>query len=303
MTRRSMVFGIVISMLITMAAYADTRMQNPNGTKKNEKKITVVVSFNAMKEFSEAVGGNKVKIITMIPNGTEPHDFEPKSRDLMTLSKADVFVCSGFGMEAAWKDRAVHAAQNKKLVVVDASKGSRPLAALNIKEGQYDPHIWLSLKGAEYEAKSIENALVKADPQNKTYYESNYANFYNKLESLYNLYAAKLKNVKNKSFVTGHAAFAYLCRDFGLKQNSVEDVFAEGEPSARKLMELVGYCKKNRITTIFAEDMASPKVSKTLASEVGAKVETIYTIESEEDHMDYLQRMKSNLQKIYDSLQ
>ena len=39
----------------------------------------------------------------------------------------------------------------------------------------------------------------------------------------------------HKNFVTGHAAFAYLCRDFGLEQNSVEDVFAEGEPNAAQL--------------------------------------------------------------------
>ena len=63
------------------------------------------------------------------------------------------------------------------------------------------------------------------------------------------------------------------------------------------------YCKENNITTIFAEEMASPEVSKTLASEVGAKVETIYTIESNEDNKTYLERMDENLTKIAASLQ
>ncbi len=97
------------------------------------------------------------------------------------------------------------------------------------------------------------------------------------------------------NFVTGHAAFAYLSRDFGLEQNSVEDVFAEGEPNAAQLAKLIEYVKENNITTIFAEEMASPEVSKTLAKEVGAKVETIYTIESKEDDKTYLQRMDENL--------
>ena len=80
-------------------------------------------------------------------------------------------------------------------------------------------------------------------------------------------------------------------------------MFAEGEPNAAQLAKLIEYCKENQITTIFAEEMASPEVSKTLAQEVGAKVETIYTIESKEDDKTYLERMDDNLTKILGSLQ
>ena len=268
-------------------------------------KLKVSVTFDAMKEFTEAVGGDKVEISTIIPDGTEPHDFEPKAQDLAGLSTAKVFVYSGFGMES-WADKAVQAANNSDLVTVEASKGADPIKntdAGEIKEhGQYDPHIWLSLKGAEIETKNIKDGLVKADPSNKEVYEKNCDDFVSKLESLYTEYDQKFKSVSKKSFVTGHAAFGYLCRDYGLSQNSVEDVYAEGEPSAQQLAELVKYCKDNKVTTVFAEDMASPEVSKTLADEVGAKVETIYTIESGEDNKTYLERVESNLKKIYESL-
>ena len=119
---------------------------------------------------------------------------------------------------------------------------------------------------------------------------------------MYKEYDNKFKTVSRKDFVTGHAAFAYLARDFGLKQNSVEDVFAEGEPSAKKLKELTDYCKAEKINTIFVEDMVSPKVSETLAKEVGAKAVKIYTLESKEDGKTYIQSMQSNLEKIYASL-
>lgn len=82
----------------------------------------------------------------------------------------------------------------------------------------------------------------------------------------------------------------------------MEDTFAEGEPSAQQLTELVEYCKENDVSTIFAEEMASQEVSQTLADEVGAKVDTIYTMESNEDDMTYLERMSDNLSKIYESL-
>ena len=277
----------------------------PSSAAGSNEKLKVSVSFNAIKEFAEAVGKDKVEISTIIPDGMEPHDFEPKAQDLVALSSADVFIYNGLGMEA-WAEKAITAADNTALIAVDASAGADAIENTDPAEvsehGQYDPHLWLSITGAKTELENIKNAFVKADPANESFYETNYQDYTDQLDTLYQEYSEKFKTVESKSFVTGHAAFGYLCRDFGLEQNSVEDVFAEGEPTAQQLAELVDYCRTNHVTTVFAEEMASPDVSNTLANEVGATVQTIYTMESAEDDLSYLQRMESNLSKIYDSL-
>ena len=306
--------ALLLSLTILMGATAcsngsPTEQQGSSSAESTSsaeaEKIPVSVTFNAMKEFVEAVGTDRVEVATIIPDGTEPHDFEPKAQDLAALSNAKIFVYNGFGMEA-WVEDAIKSANNSSLITVEASKGAEPIQNTEEEEieehGQYDPHLWLSLKGAELEVKNIKEALVSADPSNKEFYETNCNDYVAQLEKLYTEYQGKFQSVKKKSFVTGHAAFGYLCREFGLEQNSVEDVFAEGEPSAQQMTELVKYCKENQVTTIFAEEMASPEVSKTLADEVGAKVETIYTIEGGEDDKSYLERMEDNLSKIYDSL-
>ena len=286
----------------TSAASSSSASSSASG---NGEKLNVSVSFNAMKEFAEAIGKDKVTISTIIPDGMEPHDFEPKAQDLVALSGADVFIYNGLGMEA-WAEKAISAADNAALIAVDASAGADAIQNTDPAEvsehGQYDPHLWLSITGAKTELENIKNAFVQADPANKSYYEANYQDYTAQLDTLYQEYSEKFKTVESKSFVTGHAAFGYLCRDFGLQQNSVEDVFAEGEPTAQQLAELVDYCRTNHVTTVFAEEMASPEISNTLASEVGATVQTIYTVESAEDDLSYLQRMESNLSKIYDSL-
>ena len=306
--------ALLLSLTILMGATAcsngsPTEQQGSSSAESTSsaeaEKIPVSVTFNAMKEFVEAVGKDRVEVATIIPDGTEPHDFEPKAQDLVALSNAKIFVYNGFGMEA-WVEDAIKSANNSSLITVEASKGAEPIQNTEEEEieehGQYDPHLWLSLKGAELEVKNTKEALVSADPSNKEFYETNCNDYVAQLEKLYTEYQGKFQSVKKKSFVTGHAAFGYLCREFGLEQNSVEDVFAEGEPSAQQMTELVKYCKENQVTTIFAEEMASPEVSKTLADEVGAKVETIYTIEGGEDDKSYLERMEDNLSKIYDSL-
>jgi len=273
-------------------------------TKEKDGKIQVVVSFNPLKEFAEAVGKDKIEVTTVVPQGVEPHDFEPKIKDMKNITKADLFIYNGFGMES-WVDKTLEAIDDKNLVVVNSSININPIknqGEVVNEEGQYDPHIWLSLKEAKMQTKNIKDALVKADKKNQVFYEKNFQEFSNKLDNLYNEYKGKFAGITNKNFVTGHAAFGYLCRDFGLKQNSVEDVFAGGEPTPQKLKQLVELSKKNKIKVIFMEELASPRVSETLATEVGAKVQKLYTIESNEENKTYIQSMEDNLSNIYNSL-
>lgn len=296
---------ITMILILCMTATLISCSNKTKNTVENDNKLKVSVTFNALAEFVSAVGKDKVTVSTIIPSGTEPHDFEPKAADIASLSNANVFIYNGLGMES-WVSKAITSANNKSLVVVTASEGADLIKNTNQDErkehGSYDPHLWLSLKGAETEVQNIADGLSKADPVNKDYYTSNAKEYINQLENLYNEYKDKFSDIKNKNFVTGHAAFRYFCKDFHLKQNSVEDVFAEGEPSTKQLTNLVDYCKTHAVTTIFAEKMTSPAIAQTLANEVGASVETIYTIEGEEDNLSYLERMKDNCEKIYTSL-
>lgn len=299
--------AIILCLSITACSAQKDKSLEANNIDSSSK-INVVVSFNPMKELAKAIGGDKIQMSVMVPSGVEAHDFEPKPRDMEGLNKAKVFIYNGLGMEG-WVDGALKSINNKKLEVVDTSKGANLIKIEkheeehkeNAKEahGEYDPHIWLSIKEVKIQAKNIKEALIKADEKNKDYYENNYNSFISKADTLFKEYETKFSGMANKNFVTGHAAFGYLCRDFNLSQNSVEDVFAEGEATAVKIKDLVEYCKKNNIKTIFMEEMASPKVSETLAKEVGAKVEVINTLENEGD---YLETMKQNYEKIYNSL-
>ncbi|MEL3905517.1 MAG: zinc ABC transporter substrate-binding protein [Treponema sp.] len=295
-----------------------------------ENKLAVAVTFDAIKELTAIVGGDKVYIRTIIPSGVEAHDFEPKAGDLRFLNQAQVLVYNGFGMEH-WIDEAVQAVNRKDLITVFAGKGIEPLeldedhhhhhhhhghshgheghhhdeecdGSCGEHHGGVDPHIWLSLESAKIMTANIAKGLSTADPANAALYQNNAERFASEADALLTTYRRKFAPLPKKHFVTGHAAFGYLCRDLGLEQNSVEDVFSAGEPSAKQLTKLVDYCNRHGITTVFSETMASPQVSATLAKEVGASVEVIYTIESAEDGLSYMDRMNANIEKIYNSL-
>ncbi|GAB6169283.1 metal ABC transporter substrate-binding protein [Clostridium carnis] len=269
--------------------------------KKNEPKSTsgklrVGVTINPLKEFAEKVGGDKVEVFSIIPEGSEPHDFDPKPKDLESVGNSDIFVYNGLGMEE-WIDSVLSTLKDKNVEVVDSSKGVNILKTDN----KIDPHSWLSIKEAIVQAENIKNALVLKDSKNKEYYENNFNELKSSFDGLYNEYIGKFKDLKSKDFITGHAAFGYLCRDFGLTQKSIADLFGEGELTPKNLEDLVKYTKENNIKVVFSESTASEKEAETLAKEAGAKVEKIYSLETNEDNKDYLDGMRYNLDKILES--
>ena len=271
------------------------------------KRLSIATSFNAMEELTKAVVGNLADISLIIPEGMEVHEAEPTAKNLIFLSKADVLVYNGLGMEF-YLPKTLKAVGNKKITLIEASKG---IKAINIEEkeehddhnhGTFDPHSWLSPTSARLMIKNIEKTLSNIDKENAKTYAKNATSYIKKLDALIKEYKNKFASLKNKSLVTSHKAFAYLCRDFGLSQVSIKNVFAEGEPNAKELVALIEYCKKHSIKTIFSEENASDALARTLASEVGAKVVKIYTMETKEDGLDYLARMRENLKRIYENL-
>lgn len=295
--KKKIISGILAAVTSIMFIGCGAGSNNSQTTNKEDKKVNIMVSVYPLKEFADKIAGSKAEVSCMVPDNMEPHDYEPKTKDFEALVKSDAFIYNGLGLES-WVDQVNNVIGDKDIRIVDSSEGVDVR-----KEGDVtDPHCWLSLKQAQKQAENIKDTLIEIDEENKDYYQGNYDEFVSELDSLYNDYKNKFDRLLNKDFVTGHAAFGYLCRDFGLQQNSVENLFAEGEPTPKQLEALVSFCKENNIKTVFSESLASPKVSQTLANEVGAKVVPILTLESNEDDKSYVEVMKYNLEEIYKCL-
>jgi len=291
--KKKIISGVlaILTGVILIGCNAKTETITKNIT---DDKLNIIVSIYPLKEFTEKIAGDKVTVTCLVPENMEPHDYEPKTKDFETLIKSKVFIYNGLGMES-WVDQVNETIKEKGVTILDSSTG----VEVRKEENAVDPHIWLSVKNAQIQSENIKNTLVKLDEKNKDYYEENYKKFKDELENVYSEYKPKFDALNKKNFVTGHAAFGYLCRDFGLTQKSVENLFAEGEPTPKQLEDLVKFCKENNIKTIFSESLASPKVSQTLAKEVGAEVVPILTLESKEDDKDYIKSIKYNLDEIY----
>ena len=274
------------------------------------EKTQIVASIEPLREFTEIIGGDKVAVKTMVKSGVEPHDYEPTSKDLTNLNDSQIFLYNGLGMEE-WADKIIDSIKDTEVVIVNTSENLSIIDENgefvegyeeSITEKKIDPHVWLSLKECRTQSLNIKNGIQSIDLENSDYYEDNYNNFVSEIDSLYAEYKEKFDRLENKNFVTSHAAFGYLCKDFGLNQVSIEDLFGEGEVTPSTLKDLVNFCKENNVTTIFMPEVASEKLSETLANEISAKIVEIYSLETMPDNLSYREAMRKNLDSIYENL-
>lgn len=320
--------GLKLSAVLLATSFAlagCTGSKTANTTdKKDGDKIKVYASFYPMYDFAKKIGGDKVEVTNLVPAGTEPHDWEPSAKDLAKISESDILVYSGAGMES-WIDKVDQVTKDSKLVKVEASKDIDLIKSEHhhdeedAKEedhedaheehdhGEYDPHVWLAPQNAKIQMKNIKDALVKADPTNKDYYEKNFEVYSQKIDDLDVKFSTSLKDTKSKNIVVSHEAFAYLCKAYGINQVGIEGLSPDSEPDAARMAEVTKFAKENKIKYIFFEELVSPKVSEAIAKEVGAKTAVLNPLEGLSDDQlkageDYFSVMESNLKVLLEAL-
>ncbi|UWS52868.1 zinc ABC transporter substrate-binding protein AdcA [Enterococcus faecium] len=274
-------------------------------------KLEIVTTFYPMYDFTKNIVGDEGDVKLLIPAGSEPHDYEPSAKDMATIHDADVFVYHNENMES-WVPKA---AKGWKKGAPNVIKGTENMVLLpgSDEDGhdhgeedhhhELDPHTWVSPKMAIKEVSNIKDQLVKLYPKKAKVFETNAEKYLTKLKRLDADYTTSLKEAKQKSFVTQHAAFGYLALDYGLKQVPIAGLSPEEEPSSGRLAELKEYVKKNKINYIYFEKNANDKIAKTLANEAGIKLEVLNPLESltkeqMDNGEDYVSVMEDNLKAL-----
>ena len=289
-------------------------------TKNAPQKVAVGASLYTLAEFARQVGGDRVTVTQLIPDGVEPHEWEPTPKDLAKLQSQKVFLYNGKGLEP-WIDSAKKAVAEKKVVFVLTSEGIPSLIAAAEPEHEHkgadtkheegtaeDPHVWLDPILAKQQVMAIKEALIQADPDGKAYYEERAAAYGKQLEQLDADYRTIVEKAPRKEFVTTHAAFGYLAKRYSLQQLAIMGVSPHAEPTPADLAQLVNEVNEHQIKTIFFETLISPKLSETIAQQTGAKTLVLNPIEGltpddVKQKADYLTLMRRNLENLSVALQ
>ena len=265
--------------------------------------VTVTTTIFPLYDVVKNIGGDKVKITNLVPFGVEAHEFEPKAKDIATLSKSDFFIISSPVFEPWSKkvisslkiqDKTVDMSQKVKLIAMKNSESGH--------KGSYDPHYWLSIENYMSVAKEVATLLSTKDPENAKVYEANLAEYLTKLQTLKADYEV-LKSCKNKKVIVNHDAFEYLAEEYGITKYSISGMTPETKPSPKQIAKLIDLTKNEKINTVFFEEFASDKVAKSIAKEANVKTDALRPVENitvaeSKTGIGYINIMRENLGKL-----
>ncbi len=241
-----------------------------------DRPLQVVTTILPITEFTKAVAGSCAKVQPLIPANRGPHDFQATPSDLVLVSKADVLVKNGLGLET-FLGKLITSAANPNLNVIDSSRG---VATLGNREaepghdhdhGSVNPHIWLDPVLAEQQVNTIRDGLIAAKPACKTQFMANAAAFTAQLRILDTELAAQFKPFFGKTFVVFHDFHAYFAKRYGLKGTFVVDV-PEENPTPDDLKRVASTAQKSQLKALLSEPQEGAGPFEALAKDLGVKV-------------------------------
>ncbi|MDO5040992.1 MAG: zinc ABC transporter substrate-binding protein [Peptoniphilus sp.] len=324
-------FTLLILTLVILAVGCGQKNKNEEEQKENQPtEIEEVSSSDGLKiyatiyplyDFAKKIAEDKADVQLLIPTGQSSHHWEPGQREMKELQEADMLIYNGAGLEG-WMDKVLESIDGD-IVAVDSSREVNLIASTHAHEheeheeehayeeehaqGAHDPHIWLDPKNAVIQIENIANAMIIADPENEDFYRANLDKYREEFMDIDTMYQEQLSSLARDTIVVSHEAYGYICHEYGLNQVGIEGIFAEGEPDAKTMAQIIDFVKNQNITTIFTEELIDTKTADAISAETGAKTVYLNPLEglSEEEIKageDYISVMKSNLEKLVEAL-
>jgi len=271
-------------------------------------KPVVVAAFYPLQFVAERIVGDHAEVKNLTSPGVEPHDLELTVRQVAEIGNADVALFEA-GLQPAVDQAIKNNPPKSSLDIADVVHLDEPNPAAGEEAHEAedssghaeDPHFWQDPTLVAKIADRFAALMAKRDPAHAADYRANNSALQADLSGLDEDYIQGLKTCKIRTLVVSHDAFEYLGRRYDLKIRPIAGLSPDAEPSPKHLQELADLIKSEKITTVFNERLASPKLANTLAGELGISTAVLDPIEgltSSDSDASYLSLMRDNLAAI-----
>ncbi|BDX33470.1 zinc ABC transporter substrate-binding protein [Mycobacterium antarcticum] len=268
----------------------------------------VVTNFYPIQWLASALVGDDAEVVSLTPEGTEPHDLALDANGQKELGQANVVLYLGADFQPDVQRAIGELDPSVTTEDLLTAPGLTLLAAGDLgKEalaGNKDPHIWLSPVQMQAMADAAATAITTAAPALADRVAENLPAVKTQLQGLDTSYRRGLVGCQSTELVTSHAAFGYLADEYGLKQVPiVASLSPDAEPDPKTLQSIAEVAKAGNVKTVFFEDALPNDLSKTVADEIGAQISLLSALEFDPrgslgPDQDYVSVMTGNLERI-----
>ena len=274
-------------------------------TNSTSGKPLVATSFTVLADIARNVAGDHIDVVSITKNGAEIHGYEPTPSDIAAVSKADLVIDNGMGLEL-WFEQFM---QEVKVPRITASAGITPIPiAEDAYAGRDNPHAWMSPSNVKIYANNIAHAFAELDPAHADTYIANAKAYGDELDALRTRLATTLDELpeQQRALVTCEGAFSYLTHDLGLKEKYLWAVNAENQATPGQIAEAITFVNTNKIPAVFCESTVSDKPMQQVVDATDAKFGgTLYVDSLSEDNgpvPTYLDLIEYDLKIIAEGL-
>lgn len=266
-------------------------------------RIKVVASFYPLAHIASVVGGEFVSVRTLVPAGTETHDFEPSSRDLIEIGGAEAFIYNGAEFEP-WIRKWNLSGFSRDVLVVDiARKLEEKDVVLQYRHNILDPHFWLDPSVFIKEIEIIRDTLAGLDPIHRDLFFERAERFTREINLLDIRFQNELSSCEVRDVVVSHDAFGYLASRYKFFLTPIAGISPDEEPAPKDLARIVKIVREKGVKYIFSETVASPKFSEAMAREIGGSILVLDPLEGlipsdVQSGEDYISKMEMNLTNL-----
>lgn len=278
--------------------------------------LEVTVSFSILGDFVRQVGGERVRVRTLVGPDEDSHAFQPRPSDVRNIAASHLVVANGLGFDD-WIVRLARSSGFNGPVVI-ASRGARTLEMGNSDPhhhddpahsgGGIDPHAWQDATNARRYVANIATALAAADPDGAAHYRARAEQYSAQLQALDSEIRDTLAAIppEKRKVVSSHDAFGYFARAYRIRFLAPVGVSNSAEPTAQGVARLIRQLKAENVPAVFIENIADPRLIERIRNESGARVGgTLYSdalSASTGPAPDYLAMMRYNLHQLHAAL-
>lgn len=312
--------GYLASILgLVLAVTACTAAPQPA---QDNAKPKVVATTTIVGDVVRQVGGDAIDLTVLLPEGADPHGFDPTPRDVATVADADLVFINGLGLEQFLERLLASAGSEVQIIAV--SEGITPIEMAGERQKETDaehegedghehegddPHVWTDPNNALIWTDNIAAALSQIDPANATLYETNAARYTQELQALDAWVREQVAQVPtaNRNIVTDHAVFGYFAQRYGFQQLGaiVPGYSTLAEPSAQELAALEDAISSLGVKAVFVGQTVNPALAQRIANDTGTQLVPVYTGSLGEPGGDagtYLDYIRYNVNAIVKAL-
>lgn len=239
--------------------------------------LNVATTVAPISSIARNVGGTRINLHGIVPDGTNSHTFEPAPSDAIYLSQADIVFVNGLQLEQPTMDLAeANMKDGAEMVVLGDQTISPDEYVFDFsfpeEDGKPNPHLWMNPMFALTYARLIEAALSRRDPANAAYFADNltrYEALLNQLDAGIMAATATIPEA-NRKLLTYHDSYAYFAPRYGLTVIGAAQPSDFSEPSAQDVADLIDQIREAQVPAVFGSEVFPSTVLEQIADEAGA---------------------------------